>query len=174
MHRHEFPCFLAHLSKFFSRQLHIPQSSSMIGTIPSDCFVSYHDTHWGVSYCSAEKLSVYSTAPADWAINYIVIGADVTGTQAAYKILTVMNIIFFSINQVERLANVCRQSLIICKLICILRLVSFRKANYVFSLFSRCTTFHSIQRNSVDLNNSIEFLWLIYNVTETFCYQINK
>ena len=48
--------------------LHIPQSSSITGTSLSDCLVSYHDTRWGGgSYSSAEKQSVYSTAPADWA-----------------------------------------------------------------------------------------------------------
>ena len=36
--------------------LHIFQSSSITGTLPSDCFVSYP---------SAEIQSVYSTAPAD-------------------------------------------------------------------------------------------------------------
>ena len=38
----------------------IPQSSSIIGTSPSDCLV-------GESYLFAERQSVYSTAPADWA-----------------------------------------------------------------------------------------------------------
>ena len=48
--------------------LRIPQSSSTAGTSPSDCLVSYQDTRWGEgSYPSAEKQSVYSTAPADWA-----------------------------------------------------------------------------------------------------------
>ena len=52
--------------------LHIPQSSSITGTSPSDCLVSYiQDTHCGCgSYPSAEKQSVYSTAPADWAIHF--------------------------------------------------------------------------------------------------------
>ena len=48
--------------------LHIPQSSSIIGTSPSDCLVSYPRHSLGESYPSAEKQSVYSTAPADWAI----------------------------------------------------------------------------------------------------------
>ena len=48
--------------------LHIPQSSNITGISPSDCLVSYQDTRWGGgSYPSAEKQSVYSTAPADWA-----------------------------------------------------------------------------------------------------------
>ena len=47
--------------------LHIPQSSSIAGTSPSDCLVSYPGHSLGGSYPSAEKQSVYSTAPADWA-----------------------------------------------------------------------------------------------------------
>ena len=43
----------------------IPQSSSITGTSPSD-LVSYPGHLLG-SYLSAEKQSVYSTAPADWA-----------------------------------------------------------------------------------------------------------
>ena len=47
----------------------IPQNSSITGTSPSDCLVSYiQNTSFGVSYPSAEKQSMYSTAPADWAI----------------------------------------------------------------------------------------------------------
>ena len=42
--------------------LRIPQSSSIAGTSPSDCLVSYPGH-------SAEKHSVHSTAPADWAMN---------------------------------------------------------------------------------------------------------
>ena len=47
--------------------LRIPQSSNTAGTSPSDCLVSYpvHSLVGG-SYPSAEKQSVYSTAPADW------------------------------------------------------------------------------------------------------------
>ena len=45
--------------------LHIPQSSSITGTLPSDCLVSYPGHSLGGSYPSAEKQSVYSTAPAD-------------------------------------------------------------------------------------------------------------
>ena len=47
----------------------IPQSSSTAGTSPSDCLVSYPGHSLGGSYPSAEKQSVYSTAPADWAIH---------------------------------------------------------------------------------------------------------
>ena len=47
----------------------IPQSSSSTGTSPSDCLVSYTGHSLGRSYHSAEVQSVYSTAPADWAIN---------------------------------------------------------------------------------------------------------
>ena len=47
--------------------LRIPQSSSKTGTSPSDCLVSYPGHSWGGSYPSAEKQSMYSTAPADWA-----------------------------------------------------------------------------------------------------------
>ena len=41
--------------------LRIPQSPSITGTSPSDYLV-------GVSYPSAEVQSVYSTAPANWAM----------------------------------------------------------------------------------------------------------
>ena len=49
--------------------LRIPHSSSTAGTSPSDCLVSYlgHSLGKG-SYPSAEVQSVYSTAPADWAM----------------------------------------------------------------------------------------------------------
>ena len=51
---------------------HIPQSSCITGTSPSDCLVSYPGCSlWG-SYTPAEVQSVYSTAlpapAADWAI----------------------------------------------------------------------------------------------------------
>ena len=46
--------------------LRIPQSPGTIGTSPSDCLVSYQDTHsGGVSYPSADVQSVYSTAPTN-------------------------------------------------------------------------------------------------------------
>ena len=48
--------------------LHIPHSSSITGTSPLDCLVSYpvHSLRPG-SYPSAEMQLVYSIAPADWA-----------------------------------------------------------------------------------------------------------
>ena len=46
--------------------LHIRQSSSVTGTSPSDCLVSYLETRCLGSYPSAEKQSVYSTAAANW------------------------------------------------------------------------------------------------------------
>ena len=48
--------------------LRIPQSSSITKASPSDCLVSYPDHSLGESYPFAEIQSVYSTAPADWAI----------------------------------------------------------------------------------------------------------
>ena len=53
--------------------LRIPQSSYFTGTSPSDCLESYPGYSLvcvcvGGSYLSAEMQSVYSTAPADWAI----------------------------------------------------------------------------------------------------------
>ena len=49
------------------RVLRIPHSSSIAATSPTDCLVSYpgHSLVGGGSYSSAEKQSVYSTAPAD-------------------------------------------------------------------------------------------------------------
>ena len=46
----------------------IPQNSSITGASPLDCLMSYpgHSLE-EKSYPSAEKQSVYSTAPADWA-----------------------------------------------------------------------------------------------------------
>ena len=43
-----------------------PKISSVTGTSPSDCLVSYQDTRWE-GFLFAEVQSVYSTAPADWA-----------------------------------------------------------------------------------------------------------
>ena len=51
--------------------LRISQSSSIAGTSPSDCLVSYPGHSLGGSYPSAEVQSVYSTAPADWAIHRV-------------------------------------------------------------------------------------------------------
>ena len=53
------------------RMFCILQNSSINGTSPSDCLVSYR-TFIGGSYPSAEVQSVYSTAPADWAVLTIV------------------------------------------------------------------------------------------------------
>ena len=47
--------------------LNIPQSSCITVTSPSDCLVSYPGHSLEESYPSAEKQSVYFTAPADWA-----------------------------------------------------------------------------------------------------------
>ncbi len=49
------------------RVLWIPQSSNIIGTPPSDCFVSYPGHSLGRSYPSAKMQLVYSTSPANWA-----------------------------------------------------------------------------------------------------------
>ena len=46
--------------------LRIPQSSSITGTSPSDCLISYPGHSLGGCYPSAEVQSVYSTAAADW------------------------------------------------------------------------------------------------------------
>ena len=50
------------------RVLCIPQSSSITGTLPSDCLITYLGPSLMESYPSGEKESVYFTAPADWAI----------------------------------------------------------------------------------------------------------
>ena len=51
----------------------IPQSSSITGASPLDYVMSYpgHSLMWFGSYSSAGMLSVYSTAPAVWAIQTI-------------------------------------------------------------------------------------------------------
>ena len=46
----------------FEGLLHIPESSNITGTSPSDCLVSYPGRSLGKSYPSAEKQSVRSTA----------------------------------------------------------------------------------------------------------------
>ena len=51
--------------------LNISQSSCITGTLPSDCLVSYSGHSLGGSYPSAEVQSVYSTAPANWAIHRV-------------------------------------------------------------------------------------------------------
>ena len=48
--------------------LHIPQSSGITCTSPSDCLMSYLGHSLGESYPCAEKQSMYSTAPANWVI----------------------------------------------------------------------------------------------------------
>ena len=48
--------------------LRISQGPSITGTLTSDCLVSYPGHSLEESYPSAEKKSVYSTAPADWAM----------------------------------------------------------------------------------------------------------
>ena len=51
--------------------LYIPQSSSITGTSPSDCLVSYPGHSLGEFYPFAEVQLMYSTAPADWAIHRV-------------------------------------------------------------------------------------------------------
>ena len=51
--------------------LHIPQSSSITETSPSDCLVSYPEHSLGNSYPSVEMQSVYSVASADKAIYHL-------------------------------------------------------------------------------------------------------
>ena len=53
--------------------LHIPQSSSITGALASDCLLSYAGHSLSVCVCggsnpSVEMQSVYSTAPAKWAM----------------------------------------------------------------------------------------------------------
>ena len=51
--------------------LRIPQSSSITGTSPSDCLVSYLEHSLAVgwrTYSFAEKQVVYSTAPGKWLV----------------------------------------------------------------------------------------------------------
>ena len=47
----------------------IPQNPSITGATPLDCFVSYLGLSLGESHSTAEMQSVYSTAPANWAIS---------------------------------------------------------------------------------------------------------
>ena len=49
--------------------LRIVRTPCITGTSPSDCLVSYQDTHWGV-LPPAEVQLVYSTTPADWAMYF--------------------------------------------------------------------------------------------------------
>ena len=48
--------------------LRIPQSSSISKASQTDCLVSYPGHSLGEFYPFVEMKSVYSTAPADWAI----------------------------------------------------------------------------------------------------------
>ena len=58
----------------YERVLRFPQSSSITGASSSDYLMSYPGySLGGVSYPSAEVQSVYSTAPADWAVHVIII-----------------------------------------------------------------------------------------------------
>ena len=62
--------------------LRIPQSSSITGSLPLDCLVSYIGTHDGVSYSFAEVQSVYSKAPVNLAsVVYSVIGITLKSTR---------------------------------------------------------------------------------------------
>ena len=54
------------------KMLHIPQSSSITGTSPWDCLVSYPGHSLLGSYPSADVQLVYSTAQADWAMKWTV------------------------------------------------------------------------------------------------------
>ena len=49
----------------------IPQNPSITGTSPSDCLVSYQDTHWWGPLPSAEVQLEYSTTPGNWAIHRV-------------------------------------------------------------------------------------------------------
>ena len=50
--------------------LHIPQSSNVTEASQSNCLMSYPGHSLEESYFSAEMPSVYSDAPADWAIKH--------------------------------------------------------------------------------------------------------
>ena len=50
---------------------YIPQSSVITGASPSNCLVSYSRLSLKESYFSAEMQSVYSTAPANWAVSQV-------------------------------------------------------------------------------------------------------
>ena len=65
----------------------IPQSSSITGTLPSDCLVSYlgHSLGGGLTLLQTCR-SVYSTARADWAISFMSISFGVkSGWLAIYS-----------------------------------------------------------------------------------------
>ena len=65
--------------------LRIPQSSSITWASPSDCLISYPGHSLVGSYPSAEKQSVYSTSPADWAISWGVFSAIIDDATFAKK-----------------------------------------------------------------------------------------
>ena len=72
------------------RVLCIPQSSSITGTSPSDCFVAYPGHSLGESYPSVVMQSVYSVTPANWVNNFLF-------TQLNIKTVPFQTI-YFSIN----------------------------------------------------------------------------
>ena len=78
--------------------LHIPQSSSIIGTLPSDCLVSYpgHLLREG-SYPTAKMQLVCFTAPADWAVS--------TELNHLSKIIDLKNIYHFRYNMNLRIKS---------------------------------------------------------------------
>ena len=48
----------------------ISQSSSVTGTLSSDCLMLYQEHSLGESYFSTKMQSVYSAAPAEW-VSYL-------------------------------------------------------------------------------------------------------
>ena len=50
--------------------LSIPQSSTTIGALPSDCLMSHPGHSLGEFKAAAEMQSAYSAAPADWATRH--------------------------------------------------------------------------------------------------------
>ena len=48
--------------------LRIPQISNITEALPSDYLVSYPGYSFGKAYPTAEKQSVYSATPPDWAV----------------------------------------------------------------------------------------------------------
>ena len=70
--------------------LHIPQISSITEASPSDCLVSYPGHSLGESYPSSKMYSVFSTAPANWAI---IIAVNVSlGTPYASSICSIFSL----------------------------------------------------------------------------------
>ena len=66
--------------------LHIPQIFRITGKSPSDCLVSYTEHSFEGSYSSAEVQSVYSTAPADRAIELSVLNKNTWNDLTASKV----------------------------------------------------------------------------------------